>query len=137
MQGKARVFVYLYIDLLKLWITFCPWFVLWIQFIKDLYYNIYNRRKLFPTRQYRFGTRLKTFSQAYHLSCRLFNIQMSGLIALFRLFVGRKRNPLRARIDSCEYCSEQLFVGTVAFSALLLLLPTTTMYYTVFTMVSI
>ncbi|CAG9133362.1 unnamed protein product [Plutella xylostella] len=69
----------------------------------------------------------------YVYAARLFNIQMSGLIALFRLFVGRKRNPLRARIDSCEYCSEQLFVGTVAFSALLLLLPTTTMYYTVFT----
>lgn len=66
---------------------------------------------------------------------RLFNIQISGLKALFRLFVGRKYNPLRGGIDSCEYTNQELFVGTVAFTILLLLLPTTVMYYIVFTMV--
>lgn len=67
---------------------------------------------------------------------RLFNIQISGLIALLRLFVGRKYNPLRGGIDSCEYTNQELFVGTVAFTILLLLLPTTAMYYIVFTVVS-
>lgn len=63
-------------------------------------------------------------------------MQISGLIALLRLFVGRKYNPLRGGIDSCEYTNQELFVGTVAFTILLLLLPTTTMYYIVFTVVS-
>ncbi|KOB74530.1 Phosphatidylinositol N-acetylglucosaminyltransferase subunit Q, partial [Operophtera brumata] len=51
----------------------------------------------------------------------------------FSLFVGRKYNPLRGGIDSCEYTNQELFVGTVAFTILLLLLPTTAMYYIVFT----
>ncbi|KAF9424068.1 hypothetical protein HW555_000777 [Spodoptera exigua] len=70
----------------------------------------------------------------YVYAARLFNIQISGLIALLRLFVGRKYNPLRGGIDSCEYTNQELFVGTVAFTMLLLLLPTTTLYYIVFTM---
>ncbi|CAH0723400.1 unnamed protein product, partial [Brenthis ino] len=70
----------------------------------------------------------------YVYAARLFNIQISGLKALFRLFVGRKYNPLRGGIDSCEYTNQELFVGTVAFTILLLLLPTTVMYYIVFTM---
>ncbi|KAJ8728155.1 hypothetical protein PYW08_016540 [Mythimna loreyi] len=69
----------------------------------------------------------------YVYAARLFNIQISGLIALLRLFVGRKYNPLRGGIDSCEYTNQELFVGTVAFTILLLLLPTTTLYYIVFT----
>ncbi|XP_026317540.1 phosphatidylinositol N-acetylglucosaminyltransferase subunit Q isoform X2 [Hyposmocoma kahamanoa] len=70
----------------------------------------------------------------YVYAARLFNMQVSGLIALLRLFVGRKYNPLRGGIDSCEYTNQELFVGTVAFTILLLLLPTTTMYYIVFTL---
>lgn len=62
-------------------------------------------------------------------------MQISGLIALLRLFVGRKYNPLRGSIDSCEYTNQELFVGTVAFTILLLLLPTTALYYIVFTLV--
>ncbi|KAJ0177225.1 hypothetical protein K1T71_007234 [Dendrolimus kikuchii] len=73
----------------------------------------------------------------YVYAARLFNMQISGLIALLRLFVGRKHNPLRGGIDSCEYTNQELFVGTVAFTILLLLLPTTTMYYIVFTLLRI
>lgn len=81
---------------------------------------------------------IKTTTQQFFKfsNCRLFNMQVSGLIALLRLFVGRKYNPLRGGIDSCEYTNQELFVGTVAFTILLLLLPTTTMYYIVFTLVS-
>ncbi|KAM3964492.1 LOW QUALITY PROTEIN: phosphatidylinositol glycan anchor biosynthesis class Q [Aphomia sociella] len=70
----------------------------------------------------------------YAYAARLFNLQISGLIALLRFFVGRKYNPLKGSIDSCEYTNQELFVGTVAFTILLLLLPTTTMYYIVFTL---
>ncbi|RVE51263.1 hypothetical protein evm_004067 [Chilo suppressalis] len=70
----------------------------------------------------------------YVYAARMFNIQISGLIALMRFFVGRKYNPLRGTIDSCEYSNQELFVGTVAFTILLLLLPTTAMYYIVFTL---
>lgn len=67
--------------------------------------------------------------------CRLFNIQLRGLIALFRLFLGKKKNPLRERVDSCEYQTNQLFIGTLFFTILLFLMPTTWVYYTVFTTV--
>lgn len=70
----------------------------------------------------------------YVYAARLLNMQISGLIALLRLFVGRKYNPLRGSIDSCEYTNQELFVGTVAFTILLLLLPTTALYYIVFTL---
>ncbi|XP_069692380.1 phosphatidylinositol N-acetylglucosaminyltransferase subunit Q [Periplaneta americana] len=76
---------------------------------------------------------------SFHIYCiyvyaaRLYNLQVSGLVALWRLFLGRKRNPLRGRVDSCQYSPDQLFVGTLAFTILLFLLPTTFMYYIVFT----
>ncbi|XP_030745384.1 phosphatidylinositol N-acetylglucosaminyltransferase subunit GPI1 [Sitophilus oryzae] len=68
----------------------------------------------------------------YVYAARLFHLQIRGLSTLWRLFIGRKFNPLRGRVDSCEYSSNQLFIGTLAFTILLFLLPTTTLYYTVF-----
>ncbi|GLH10694.1 Uncharacterized protein GBIM_15608 [Gryllus bimaculatus] len=68
----------------------------------------------------------------YVYAARLYNLQISGLLALWRLFLGRKKNPLRGRVDSCEYTANQLFIGTLAFTILLFLLPTTFMYYIVF-----
>ncbi|KAL0278894.1 UNVERIFIED_CONTAM: hypothetical protein PYX00_000576 [Menopon gallinae] len=79
----------------------------------------------------------------FHIYCiclfaaRLYNIQVFGLIALWRLFLGRKRNPLRDRVDSCKYTPEQLFIGTLGFTILLFLLPTTLIYYVVFTFLRI
>lgn len=76
---------------------------------------------------------------SFHIYCiyvyaaRLYNLQISGLLALWRLFLGRKKNPLRGRVDSCQYTANQLFIGTLAFTILLFLLPTTLMYYVVFT----
>ncbi|KAF7993077.1 hypothetical protein HCN44_005858 [Aphidius gifuensis] len=69
----------------------------------------------------------------YVYSARLFNIQIRGLTALFRLFLGKKKNPLRERVDSCSYQADQLFVGTLMFTILLFLMPTTWVYYAVFT----
>ncbi|XP_018399931.1 PREDICTED: phosphatidylinositol N-acetylglucosaminyltransferase subunit Q isoform X2 [Cyphomyrmex costatus] len=70
----------------------------------------------------------------YVYAARLFNIQLRGITALFRLFLGKKNNPLRERVDSCQYQTDQLFVGTLSFTILLFLMPTTWVYYTVFTL---
>ncbi|XP_017797771.1 PREDICTED: phosphatidylinositol N-acetylglucosaminyltransferase subunit Q [Habropoda laboriosa] len=70
----------------------------------------------------------------YVHAARLFNLQLTGITGLFRLFLGKKQNPLRERVDSCQYQPDQLFVGTLLFTILLFLMPTTWVYYAVFTM---
>lgn len=72
----------------------------------------------------------------YVYAARLFNIQVYAITSLFRLFLGKKKNPLRERVDSCQYKPDQLFVGTLLFTILLFLIPTTWVYYTVFTTVN-
>ncbi|XP_046616843.1 phosphatidylinositol N-acetylglucosaminyltransferase subunit Q isoform X1 [Neodiprion virginianus] len=69
----------------------------------------------------------------YVYAARMFNMQLRGLMALFHLFLGKKKNPLRERVDSCQYQADQLFVGTLLFTILLFLMPTTWVYYSVFT----
>ncbi|GLV34444.1 Phosphatidylinositol glycan anchor biosynthesis class Q [Carabus blaptoides fortunei] len=69
----------------------------------------------------------------YVYAARLYGVQVHGLVSLWRLFIGRKHNPLRDRVDSCQYSHHQLFIGTLAFTILLFLLPTTMLYYAVFT----
>lgn len=67
---------------------------------------------------------------------RLFNWQIRLLIILFRLFCGKKRNPLRNnRLDSHLCDIDQLFIVTLCFTILLFLLPSIFMYYGVFTSV--
>ena len=67
---------------------------------------------------------------------RLFNCQVRLLIILFRLFCGKKQNPLRNnRIDSHLCDIDQLFIVTLSFTILLFLLPSIFMYYAVFTSV--
>lgn len=80
---------------------------------------------------------LLTFS-TFHIYCiyvyaaRLYGVQMKGLISLWRLFIGRKYNPLRKRVDSHQYTHNQLFIGTLVFTVLIFLFPTTLLYYAVF-----
>ncbi|KAK4392494.1 Triacylglycerol lipase SDP1 [Sesamum angolense] len=47
--------------------------------------------------------------------------------------VGRKWNPLRLRLDSYDYTVEQHVVGSLLFTPILLLLPTTSAFYIFFT----
>ena len=62
----------------------------------------------------------------FHIfSSRLLSLQLSALVSLGRLFMGRKWNVLRKRVDSCDYQTSQLLVGTILFTTLLFLLPTT------------
>ncbi|GLJ28900.1 hypothetical protein SUGI_0569890 [Cryptomeria japonica] len=62
--------------------------------------------------------------------------QIQALSALSRLFRGRKRNPRHARIDSFDYSVEQLVVGSLVFTPLLLLVPTTSIFYVFFTILN-
>ena len=45
---------------------------------------------------------------------------------------GRKWNPLRQRLDSFDYTVKQHIVGSLLFTPLLLLLPTTSVFYIFF-----
>ncbi|XP_012587171.1 PREDICTED: phosphatidylinositol N-acetylglucosaminyltransferase subunit Q [Condylura cristata] len=65
---------------------------------------------------------------------RLYHLKVCGLSSLWRLFRGKKWNVLRQRVDSCSYDLDQLFIGTLLFTILLFLLPTTALYYLVFTL---
>ncbi|XP_054278317.1 phosphatidylinositol N-acetylglucosaminyltransferase subunit Q isoform X2 [Macrosteles quadrilineatus] len=69
----------------------------------------------------------------YVYAARLYRAQLTGLVSLSRVFLGRKRNPVPGRVDSCPYTTEQLLIGTISFTVLLFLLPTTLVYYVVFT----
>lgn len=49
---------------------------------------------------------------------------------------GRKWNPLRQRLDSYDYTVEQHVVGSLLFTPVLVLLPTTSIFYIFFSMLS-
>ncbi|XP_031676237.1 phosphatidylinositol N-acetylglucosaminyltransferase subunit Q [Oncorhynchus kisutch] len=70
----------------------------------------------------------------YVYGARLYCMTVYGLSSLWRLFRGKKWNVLRQRVDSCSYDLDQLFIGTLLFTILLFLLPTTALYYLVFTL---
>lgn len=76
----------------------------------------------------------------FHIYCfyvygaRLYSLKICGLSSLWRLFRGKKWNVLRQRVDSCSYDLDQLFIGTLLFTILVFLLPTTALYYLVFTL---
>ncbi|KAL2923428.1 Phosphatidylinositol N-acetylglucosaminyltransferase subunit Q [Bienertia sinuspersici] len=67
----------------------------------------------------------------------LYSLQIQALTALWRLFRGRKWNPLRQRLDSYEYSVEQHVVGSLLFTPLLLLLPTTSVFYIFFAIMNL
>ncbi|VYS60661.1 unnamed protein product [Arabidopsis thaliana] len=66
----------------------------------------------------------------------VYSHQIQALAALWRLFRGRKLNPLRQRMDSYGYTVKQHVVGSLLFTPLLLLLPTTSVFYIFFTITS-
>ena len=68
----------------------------------------------------------------YTLAARWHGVQTKALTSLWRLFRGKKRNILRARIDACDYSLDQLLLGTLLFTLLVFLFPTTFVYYLFF-----
>lgn len=68
----------------------------------------------------------------YGYACRLYQGWLLGLGALWRLFRGRKWNPLRKRVDSHHFDRYQQALGTMLFGVLFFLFPTPAVYYAVF-----
>ncbi|KAJ3679476.1 hypothetical protein LUZ60_017487 [Juncus effusus] len=62
--------------------------------------------------------------------------QIRGMASLWRIFRGIKWNPLRHRLDTHTPSVEQHIVGSLIFSPLLLLLPTTSVFYVFFTILN-
>ncbi|KAH9539841.1 hypothetical protein CY35_15G078200 [Sphagnum magellanicum] len=71
----------------------------------------------------------------HQATASLYANQLRALAALWRLFRGSKRNPLRGRQDTYDCSVEQLVAGSLMFTPLLLLLPTTSVFYTFFTLI--
>ncbi|CAN6445340.1 unnamed protein product [Victoria cruziana] len=61
---------------------------------------------------------------------------LQALASLWRIFRGRKWNPLRSRLDSYNYSVEEHVVGSLMLTPLLLLLPTTSVFYIFFTIIN-
>ncbi|XP_063200148.1 phosphatidylinositol N-acetylglucosaminyltransferase subunit Q-like [Chroicocephalus ridibundus] len=76
----------------------------------------------------------------FHIYCfyayraRLYCFKIYGLSSLWCLFCGKKWNVLQRQVDSCFYDLDQLFIGTLLFTILLFLLPTTALHCLVFTL---
>lgn len=68
----------------------------------------------------------------YVYAAKVYHLQLQALLSLARLFMGKKWNVLRLRVDSITYDADQLILGTILFTILLFLLPTTLLYYVVF-----
>ena len=68
----------------------------------------------------------------YAYALRLALSQYKGILALWKIFIGKKYNPLRDRVDSADCTVEQLFLGTIIFTILLFLFPTTLTFFLVF-----
>lgn len=63
---------------------------------------------------------------------RLAKVTTSSLNSLWRVFRGRKWNPLRCRTDTVRLDTRQQFITTLLFTILLFLLPTVIVYFVVF-----
>ena len=68
----------------------------------------------------------------YNIFAGIHSVQVAVLFALLRLFLGKKWNPLRSRVDQYGYDTMQLLVGTLLLSIVVFLLPTLGMYYVMF-----
>ncbi len=68
----------------------------------------------------------------YAYARRLFIVEWSGLAGFWRMFRGKRYNPLRKRVESWNYRTEQLYVGALLFTIMVFLFPTVAAYAAVF-----
>ena len=69
--------------------------------------------------------------------CKMFRLLLHTQSSLWKLFRGKKLNPLRHRTDTLEYDSMQLLLGTMLFTICLFLFTTLLVYYAFFTTVTL
>ncbi|WVZ60680.1 hypothetical protein U9M48_010667 [Paspalum notatum var. saurae] len=72
---------------------------------------------------------IATYAEMIFFSCGL-------LITCLCHNRGRKWNPLRQRLDSYDYTVEQHVVGSLLFTPVLLLIPTTSVFYVFFSILT-
>ncbi|XP_013108013.1 uncharacterized protein LOC106087501 [Stomoxys calcitrans] len=63
----------------------------------------------------------------------LYKVEIKGIQVLWKMFLGKRKNVLKNRVESHSYMNRQLYLGTVFFACLLFLFPTILTYYVVFT----
>ncbi|XP_037089630.1 phosphatidylinositol N-acetylglucosaminyltransferase subunit Q-like [Pollicipes pollicipes] len=68
----------------------------------------------------------------YVCATKVYQLEVTWLVRLWRLFRGRRWNPEKQRVETWPYTIEQLFLGTLCFTILLFLFPTILLYYFVF-----
>lgn len=71
----------------------------------------------------------------YGYMCKIYAVWLSSLLALLRIFRGKKLNPLRNRVDSLVGDVEPVLLGPVILTAAIFLLPTILLYYVVFSLI--
>ena len=124
-----------FINLLKLWEFFYSVFVIHYlnQIIRYILYVRFMGMTIVLSLLFDFLKFLNLWLICFYIfSFQVVRMHLSALRSMFRLFMGRKWNPLRKRVDSCRYNPNQLLLGTLFFISLLFLLPTTSMFYGVF-----
>lgn len=122
---------------------------LWRAFVGSIYPFVGNLLRILPYFAYCgfsifFGITVDSISiYLIHVNCfyvyatRLYRCQLITMRSLLRLFLGKKYNPLRNRIDSITCEPDQLFVGTILLTICIFLLPTTALFYFVFALLRI
>ncbi|RKO99415.1 hypothetical protein CXG81DRAFT_14555 [Caulochytrium protostelioides] len=68
----------------------------------------------------------------YLVAAKIYYWQRAALVSLFNLFRGKRYNILRRRVDNANYGLDQLLLGTIMFTLLAFLFPTTLVYYVCF-----
>lgn len=69
----------------------------------------------------------------YIYTAVLYKVEIKGLQVLWKVVLGKRRNPLKNRVEAHEYMNRQLYLATMFFASLMFLLPTILVYYSVFT----
>jgi len=77
---------------------------------------------------------IRTISATF---CKMFRALLYILSQLWKLFRGKKSNPLRNRTDTLEYDYLQLLLGTILFTICLFLFTTFLVYHTFFMVVNL
>ncbi|OAY66976.1 Phosphatidylinositol N-acetylglucosaminyltransferase subunit Q, partial [Ananas comosus] len=120
----------------------CVWLMEFLQYFPRTYHswacNFWDCFGLtIPLLMHRYDQPCNCACRTLHLFISfLYSQQIQVLASLWRLFRGRKWNPLRQRLDSYDYTVEQHVVGSLLFTPILLLLPTTSAFYIFFTMLN-
>ncbi|OAF71521.1 hypothetical protein A3Q56_00726 [Intoshia linei] len=70
-----------------------------------------------------------SINSLYFIMCMIYYCFIKTMQHMCLLFLGKKRNPLRNRVDSLESSQYKLLMGTLIFTISLFLIPTIVVFY--------